>query len=75
MRLVCSSQTFFLKILESPNSGLQHKWMVLKLLYELCKEPKTLVDLYLNYDCDLDSTDIFERCCFTLFFSLICKGW
>eukprot|EP00727_Mastigamoeba_balamuthi_P014858 m51a1_g9999 putative brefeldin a-inhibited guanine nucleotide-exchange protein 2 (2110) ;mRNA; r:66982-74852 len=51
----------FLRLLESPNSTMQQKWMVLQLLHVVCKDPAQLADFYLNYDCDLQSTDIFER--------------
>ena len=51
----------FLRVLESPHSTMQQKWMVLQLLQHICRDPQALVDLYVNYDCDLDSTDIFVR--------------
>ena len=50
-----------LRVLESPNSNTEQKKMVLALLCHICKQPQSLVDLYLNYDCDLNSTDVFSR--------------
>mmetsp|Transcript_25861 Transcript_25861/g.43279 ORF Transcript_25861/g.43279 Transcript_25861/m.43279 type:complete len:1714 (+) Transcript_25861:76-5217(+) len=51
----------FLKILESANMAIHQKQMVLNVLYKLCQDPQTIVDLFLNYDCDLEALDIFER--------------
>ncbi|KAI8846695.1 hypothetical protein BC829DRAFT_445129 [Chytridium lagenaria] len=33
----------------------------LKTEVEICENPQTLVDLYVNYDCDLSAVSIFER--------------
>lgn len=38
----------------------------LKMLLELCKEPQVLVDLYVNYDCDMEAANLFERTLLTL---------
>ena len=51
----------FLWILENNNSTIQQKWMVLQVLYQICKNPQTLVDIFVNYDCDPEAKDIFER--------------
>lgn len=51
----------FLWILENNNSTIQQKWMVLQVLFPICKDPQTLVDIYVNYDCDIEAKDIFER--------------
>lgn len=50
----------FLRILESPNSTYQHKLLVMQVVHRICQDPQTLVDLFVNYDCDLDSTNIYE---------------
>lgn len=52
----------YLQILESPNSTLQQKWMIVQVLLQICKNPQALVDIFVNYDCDLDAKDIYERC-------------
>lgn len=49
----------FLNILESATSSLKHKFLVIQALALICQNPQTLVDLYLNYDCDLNTVDIF----------------
>lgn len=51
----------FLSILESPTSSLMHKRTVLYALAKICADPQTIVDLYVNYDCDLALDNIFER--------------
>ena len=51
----------FLRVLETPNSTVQQKYLVLQLLSHICRDPQALSDLYINYDCDLDSTDVFVR--------------
>ena len=51
----------FLRLLESQNSTFQQKLLILQLLYKLCEDPETLTEMYINYDCDLKSTDVFVR--------------
>eukprot|EP01116_Phalansterium_solitarium_P005911 TRINITY_DN1816_c0_g1_i6.p1 TRINITY_DN1816_c0_g1~~TRINITY_DN1816_c0_g1_i6.p1 ORF type:complete len:1289 (-),score=563.21 TRINITY_DN1816_c0_g1_i6:393-4259(-) len=50
-----------LVIVESGNSALQQKWYVIKVLLTLCRNAQALVDLFVNYDCDLQANDIFEH--------------
>lgn len=28
---------------------------------KICEDPQSMVDIYVNYDCDLTATNIFER--------------
>ena len=53
-----------LHILELRSSGpAQKEYLVRQIIFRLCQEPKSLVELYLNYDCDSRaSTNIYERC-------------
>ncbi|KAJ3299337.1 Brefeldin A-inhibited guanine nucleotide-exchange protein 1 [Borealophlyctis nickersoniae] len=53
--------TIYLHILEMGNSTYKQKSMVLQGLLKICENPQTLVDLYLNYDCDLNAVSVFER--------------
>ncbi|TPX34634.1 hypothetical protein SmJEL517_g02669 [Synchytrium microbalum] len=53
--------TVFLHILEMGNSSYKQKSMVLQGLLKISENPQTLVDLYLNYDCDLAMVSIFEK--------------
>ncbi|KAH8929478.1 Sec7-domain-containing protein [Atractiella rhizophila] len=52
----------FLPILEMKNSSVRQKSILLRTMSRLCHDPQTLVDIYLNYDCDRSSLDnIYER--------------
>ncbi|KAL1552145.1 brefeldin A-inhibited guanine nucleotide-exchange protein 5-like isoform X1 [Salvia divinorum] len=42
-------------------SDLNQKLVVLRALEKICKDPQTLVDLYLNYDCDNEAPNLFEK--------------
>ncbi|CAE7561117.1 Arfgef2 [Symbiodinium natans] len=54
-------EQIFLKILESGNSDFLHKNRVLQIFYKLCTDATTPLELFLNYDCDVDEKNIFER--------------
>uniref|UniRef100_A0A914USB7 SEC7 domain-containing protein n=1 Tax=Plectus sambesii TaxID=2011161 RepID=A0A914USB7_9BILA len=51
----------FLSILESSSSSFEHKWMVMQALKKICLDAQSIVDIYVNYDCDLTAANIFER--------------
>ncbi|KAI8145649.1 hypothetical protein BJV82DRAFT_534870 [Fennellomyces sp. T-0311] len=52
----------FLRILEMRTASFQQKHSLLKIVLRICSDPQTLVDIYLNYDCDEASLDnIYER--------------
>ncbi|KAL1916268.1 uncharacterized protein VTP21DRAFT_5885 [Calcarisporiella thermophila] len=51
----------YLQFLDMSNASFQQKSMILQGLTKICSNPRTLVDIYLNYDCDLGSASIFER--------------
>jgi brefeldin A-inhibited guanine nucleotide-exchange protein len=53
--------TIFLKILESENSTYDHKCRVLEVFQNICRDPCALVELFINYDCDLDAINLFSR--------------
>ncbi|XP_018655097.1 putative brefeldin A-inhibited guanine nucleotide-exchange protein [Schistosoma mansoni] len=50
-----------LLILESSKSSYGHKLIVIDALKRICGDAQCLVDIYLNYDCDLSMANIFER--------------
>ncbi|KAI7898637.1 uncharacterized protein BX663DRAFT_442726 [Cokeromyces recurvatus] len=51
-----------LRILEMRNASNQQKHSLLKGVLRICEDPQTLVDIYLNYDCDRQALDnIYER--------------
>ncbi|KAI8082976.1 uncharacterized protein BX664DRAFT_284806 [Halteromyces radiatus] len=52
----------FLRILEMRTATYQQKFSLLKVVLRICEDPQTLVDMYLNYDCDRQALDnIYER--------------
>ncbi|KAI4335137.1 hypothetical protein L6164_013811 [Bauhinia variegata] len=67
---------FFPLIVLRPLDGLEFsvnlKQSVLRMLEKVCKEPQMLVDIFVNYDCDLEAPNLFERMVTTL--SKIAQG-
>ncbi|KAK9058254.1 hypothetical protein SSX86_023094 [Deinandra increscens subsp. villosa] len=55
-----------LRTLENSEYPLNLKLMVIRMLEKICKEPQMLIDLYVNYDCDLEAPNSFERMVTTL---------
>jgi brefeldin A-inhibited guanine nucleotide-exchange protein len=52
----------FLRILDSENSTHHHKGLVLEVFHTMCQDPAALVEIFLNYDADFESTnDIFKQ--------------
>ncbi|KAF5204476.1 Brefeldin a-inhibited guanine nucleotide-exchange protein [Thalictrum thalictroides] len=49
-----------LRSLDSSDS-LNQKTSVLRMLEKVCKDPQMLVDIFVNYDCDLEAANLFER--------------
>ncbi|KAG8390693.1 hypothetical protein BUALT_Bualt01G0110100 [Buddleja alternifolia] len=47
-------------------SDLNEKLTVLRMVEKVCKDPQMLVDLYVNYDCDLEAPNLFEQMIATL---------
>ena len=48
-------------LLETPTSSFDHKWLVIQALTHVTANAQCVVDLYINYDCDLQSSNIFAR--------------
>ncbi|KAJ9558540.1 hypothetical protein OSB04_013154 [Centaurea solstitialis] len=61
-----------LRSLDSSECPLNLKLMVVRMLEKICKDPQMLIDLYVNYDCDLEAPNSFERMVMTL--SKIAQG-
>lgn len=52
----------YLPILEMKTSSYQQKLTFINILSRLCNDPRALVEMYLNYDCDRSAMDnIYER--------------
>ena len=56
----------FFVILDSKNSPIEHKSLVVTLFNEICSDPTSLAEIFLNYDCDLSAVDLFHRIINTL---------
>ena len=54
-------EQIFLRILESENSNYHHKLLVLQVIYRLTQNPRHTLELFSNYDCDLDERDIVAK--------------
>lgn len=51
-----------LRVLENvAQPNFQQKMIVLRFLEKLCVDSQILVDVFINYDCDVESSNIFER--------------
>lgn len=51
----------FLNILETTSSSFEHKWMVIQALTRICADAQSVVDIYVNYDCDFSAVNLFEK--------------
>uniref|UniRef100_H0ZF05 ARF guanine nucleotide exchange factor 2 n=1 Tax=Taeniopygia guttata TaxID=59729 RepID=H0ZF05_TAEGU len=59
MQIEVFFKEIFLNILETSSSSFEHKWMVIQTLTRIYAQ--CVVDIYVNYDCDLNAANIFER--------------
>lgn len=50
-----------MNILETSSSTFEHKWMVIQALTRICADAQSVVDIYVNYDCDFSAANLFER--------------
>ncbi|KAH0816150.1 hypothetical protein GEV33_006641 [Tenebrio molitor] len=61
MQIEVFFKEIFLNILETTNSSFEQKWMVIQTLTKICDDAQSVVDIYVNYDCDLAAANLFER--------------
>lgn len=54
-------QTVIFRFMESQTAGPARRRKSIALLHRLAGDHQTLADLFLNYDCDMDSPNIFEH--------------
>eukprot|EP01043_Picozoa_sp_COSAG02_P012266 COSAG02_NODE_471_length_21662_cov_70.510040_18_plen_1581_part_00 len=54
-------ENIFFRFLESPSSSFVHKSAVLDSVRRMCATAQFPVDLYLNYDCDFEGANVYER--------------
>nr|BAC79659.1 putative guanine nucleotide-exchange protein GEP2 [Oryza sativa Japonica Group]BAD30105.1 putative guanine nucleotide-exchange protein GEP2 [Oryza sativa Japonica Group] len=50
-----------LRSLDSSDSPLSQRASVLRMLEKVCKDSQMLADMFVNYDCDLEGPNLFER--------------
>ena len=50
-----------LNILEATTSSFDQKWLVIEGISKICNDAQMVIDIYVNYDCDLAAANIFER--------------
>ena len=50
-----------LNILEASTSSFEQKWMVVQGISNICSDAQIVIDIFVNYDCDLAAANIFER--------------
>ena len=50
-----------LNILEASTSSFEQKWMVVQGISTISSDAQIVIDIYVNYDCDLAAENIFER--------------
>ncbi|KAM7259004.1 hypothetical protein ACFE04_014745 [Oxalis oulophora] len=55
-----------LRSLDGSECSMTQKLSVLRMLEKVCKDPQMLVDVFVNYDCDLEAPNLFERMVTTL---------
>lgn len=53
--------SIFLRILHSENSSFEHKMLVLEVLNNICDDAQILGEIFLNYDCDWNTNDLFKQ--------------
>ncbi|XP_020597814.1 brefeldin A-inhibited guanine nucleotide-exchange protein 5 isoform X2 [Phalaenopsis equestris] len=50
-----------LRSLDSADCLLSQRTSVLRMLEKVCQDPQMLADVFVNYDCDLEAPNLFER--------------
>lgn len=65
-------EQIFLKVLNSGNSNYHHKYLILRVFDKIAKNTKHLIEIFVNYDCDVESKDIYLNICSKL--SKIAQG-
>ena len=55
-----------IKMLNSGNSNYHHKYLILRIFDKIAKNPKHLIEIFVNYDCNLKSKDLLQEIIETL---------
>ena len=59
--IVLFIEQIFLKILSSGNSSFSHRYSSLQVIAKICYSPKTLLEFFVNYDCDIGHFNAIEK--------------
>lgn len=62
----CDAASVHLRVLDGANNGAEQQELALESLLEFTREPALMVDVYINYDCDVQCTNLFETICHAL---------
>lgn len=64
----CSTSYFsvHLRVLDGSSYGPEQQELALESLLEFTREPALMTDVYINYDCDVQCTNLFETICHSL---------
>lgn len=54
-------ETIFLKLLDSSNSSFNHKHTILWVFDKISQNTSMLLEIFVNYDCDMSQKDLTER--------------
>lgn len=62
----CSPLSVHLRVLDGSSYGPEQQELALESLLEFTREPALMTDVYINYDCDVQCTNLFETICHSL---------
>ena len=64
---LCSpAHSVHLRVLDGSSYGPEQQELALESLLEFTREPALMTDVYINYDCDVQCTNLFETICHSL---------
>ncbi len=58
---------------ESKSTSYEQLEITLELILDLCRDPWFIVELYVNYDCDAQCSNVFENLCKFLYKVLVAR--
>ncbi len=61
-----TTHSVHLRVLDGSSYGPEQQELALESLLEFTREPALMTDLYINYDCDVQCTNLFETICHSL---------
>lgn len=64
--LCCLPPSVHLRVLDGSSYGPEQQELALESLLEFTREPALMTDVYINYDCDVQCTNLFETICHSL---------